>query len=78
MKSQEMKPEQHSLGTRDVFTSRLPSTGGGPKPTEPRAAMSEMFEASRVPEATGFLRRSRTRSLTACGSPVSQLWPREE
>ena len=43
MKSQEMKPEQHSLGTRDVFTSRLPSTGGGPKPTEPRAAMSEMF-----------------------------------
>ena len=28
-------------------------------------------------EATGFLRRSRTRSLTACGSPVSHLWPRE-
>ena len=43
MKSQEMKPEQHSLGPLDAFTSRLPSAGSGPKPTEPRAAMSEMF-----------------------------------
>ena len=28
-------------------------------------------------EATGFVLRSRTRSLTACGSPRSHVWPRE-
>ena len=35
------------------------------------------FKRAVCREATGFLRRSRTRSLTACGSPMSQLWPRE-
>ena len=43
----------------------------------PRAVLSEMFEASRVPSGHGFPATIKNPQLTACGSPNSPLGPCE-